>query len=86
MNIDTTRLDRPKGFLDEIGISHLPFYADPKADIFYTLKQAGRVTGLPTSWLIGPDGCEIGTLAGPANWTSDDALSLVKSLVSAGQS
>lgn len=81
VNIDTTRLERPKAFLNEIGVKNLAFYADPKADVFYQLKQAGRIVGLPTSFLVGPDGCEIGTLAGAANWGSDDALNLVKGAV-----
>jgi thiol-disulfide isomerase/thioredoxin len=85
VNIDTTRLEKVKSFLGEVGVAHLAYYADPKAEIFYTLKQAGRVTGLPTSYLIGSDGCEIGTLAGPANWTSDDALSLIKGAIAAAR-
>ena len=78
INIDTTRLERPKAFLDEVGVKSLAFYADPKADVFYRLKQAGKIVGLPTTFLVGPDGCEIGTLAGGANWGSEDALNLVK--------
>lgn len=81
VNIDTTRLERPKAFLNEIGVKNLAFYADPKADVFYQLKQAGRIVGLPTSFLVGPDGCEIGTLAGAANWGGEDALNLVKGAV-----
>ena len=78
VNIDTTRLERPKAFLNEIGVKNLAFYADPKADVFYQLKQAGKIVGLPTTFLIGPDGCEIGTLAGGANWGTEDALDMVK--------
>lgn len=78
INIDTTRLERPKAFLNEVGVKSLAFYADPKADVFYRLKQAGKIVGLPTTFLVGPDGCEIGTLAGGANWGSEDALNLVK--------
>jgi hypothetical protein len=33
---------------------------------------------MPTTLLIDPSGCEIGTLAGPADWASDDAVSLVR--------
>ena len=78
VNIDTTRLERPKAFLNEIGVKDLTFYSDSKADIFYALKKAGKVVGLPTSFLIGPDGCEIGALAGAANWASGDARALVR--------
>jgi thiol-disulfide isomerase/thioredoxin len=78
VNIDTTRLEKPKAFLNEVGVKDLAFYADSSADVFQRLKQAGKVVGLPTTILVGKDGCEIGTLAGPAQWDSDEALALVK--------
>jgi hypothetical protein len=33
---------------------------------------------MPTSILIDKAGCEIGTIAGPAEWASGDAVNLVK--------
>ena len=77
INIDTARLDRPKAFLAEIGVKSLPFYADSSADVFQVLKGAGKVVGLPTTILVGRDGCEIGTMAGPAQWDSPDAKALL---------
>lgn len=77
VNIDTARLDRPKFFLKEIGVKNLSFYADNSANIFETLKQDGKVLGLPTTILVGKDGCDIGTMAGPAKWDSADALALI---------
>jgi hypothetical protein len=32
---------------------------------------------MPTTVLIDSAGCEIGTIAGPAEWASEDALKLV---------
>jgi hypothetical protein len=32
---------------------------------------------MPTTLLIDPSGCEIGTVAGPAEWASEDAIKLV---------
>jgi thiol-disulfide isomerase/thioredoxin len=81
VNIDTTRLDKPKTFLNEVGVKALPFYSDPKADVFYRLKQAGKVVGLPTTILIDRNGCEIGTLAGPALWDSPDGVALIEAAV-----
>ncbi len=78
VNIDTARLDKPKTFLNEIGVKSLPFYSDPKADVFYRLKQAGKVVGLPTTILIDRNGCEIGTMAGPALWDSPDGIGLIE--------
>ncbi|MGB2729752.1 MAG: TlpA disulfide reductase family protein [Methylovirgula sp.] len=76
VNIDTARLDRPKAFLREIGVKNLTFYADNTANIFEVLKENGKVLGLPTTILVGKDGCNIGTMAGPAVWDSPDALAL----------
>jgi thiol-disulfide isomerase/thioredoxin len=85
VNIDTARLDRPKAFLKEIGVKNLSFYADNTANIFETLKQDGKVLGLPTTILIAKDGCNIGTMAGPAKWDSPDALALISAERSADQ-
>lgn len=77
LNIDTARLEKRQAFLTEIGVKSLSFYADPTADVFQTLKRAGKVVGLPTTILIDADGCELGALAGAAAWDSADALRLV---------
>ncbi|MGA3302267.1 MAG: TlpA disulfide reductase family protein [Methylovirgula sp.] len=77
VNIDTAKLDRPRAFLNEIGVKNLTFYADSKADVFETLKQNGKVLGLPTSILVGKDGCALGVMAGPAQWDSKDAIALI---------
>src|ERR1700737_4335986 len=59
VNIDTARFDRPKAFLHEIGVKNLKLYTDSTAGVFETLKQTGKVIGLPATILIGRDGCEI---------------------------
>jgi thiol-disulfide isomerase/thioredoxin len=84
VNIDTARLDRPKAFLHEIGVKNLAFYADNTANVFQVLKQDGKVLGLPTTILVGKDGCDIGTMAGPAQWDSPDALALFSAKQNAG--
>jgi thiol-disulfide isomerase/thioredoxin len=81
VNIDTSRLDRPKAFLTEAGVKTLTPYADPSADSFETLRVAGKALGLPTSLLIGPDGCELAVMAGPAQWDSPDAVKVVTAMV-----
>jgi thiol-disulfide isomerase/thioredoxin len=80
VNVDTARLDRPQAFLHEIGVKNLMLYTDNTAAAFQILKQAGKVLGLPTTILIGKDGCEIGTMAGPAQWDSKDALALLNAI------
>lgn len=77
VNIDTRNVDKPKTWLKNVGVSRLAYYADPSAKVFQDLKMIGRAAGLPTSLLIDPKGCEIGYIAGPAEWASSDALKLV---------
>ncbi len=78
INIDTSRLEKVRDFLRDTKIETLANYSDPKADVFYRLKLAGKAVGLPTTFLIGRDGCEIAAMAGPANWASDDALAFIR--------
>jgi thiol-disulfide isomerase/thioredoxin len=81
VNIDTRDLDKPKAWLKEAGINRLAYFADPEAKIFQDLKAAGRAFGMPTTLLIDPQGCEIGTLAGPAEWASEDAVRVVQAAI-----
>jgi thiol-disulfide isomerase/thioredoxin len=78
VNIDTRNPDKPKAWLDEVGIRQLGYYADPSAKVFQDLKAAGKAVGMPTTLLIDPNGCELGVLAGPAEWASDDAIKLIE--------
>jgi thiol-disulfide isomerase/thioredoxin len=83
VNIDTARLERRKAFLDSVGVNKLAFYTDPKADTFQVLKQAGKVIGLPTTILIDDKGCELGVMAGPAEWDGPEALALLRAAMQA---
>ncbi len=78
INIDTRDAEKPKAWLKEVGISGLKYYADPNAKVFQDLRSAGRALGMPTTMLIDPNGCEIGTIGGPAKWSSDDAVKLIE--------
>ncbi|MGB9365097.1 MAG: TlpA disulfide reductase family protein [Xanthobacteraceae bacterium] len=78
VNIDTRNLDKPKAWLDEVGIKGLGYFADPSAKVFQDLKAIGKALGMPTTLLIDPQGCELGVLAGPAEWASDDAIKLIE--------
>ncbi|PWB82403.1 MAG: thiol:disulfide interchange protein [Methylocystaceae bacterium] len=77
VNVDTSRLERPKAFLGEIGAKSLAYYSDPKAEIFFQLKQTGQALGLPTTFLIDGSGCQVGLMQGPANWDSAEGQTLV---------
>src|ERR1700752_3256894 len=78
INIDTRNLDKPKVWLDEVGIKGLGYFADPSAKVFQDLKAIGKALGMPTTLLIDPEGCELGGLAGPAEWASEDAIKLIE--------
>ncbi len=78
VNIDTRDPDKPKAWLSETGISSLAYYADPSARIFQVLKERGRAFGMPTTLLIDSKGCEVATLAGPAEWASEDAQAFIR--------
>lgn len=85
INIDTRDLDKPKKFLKDASLTRLGYFADPKAKVFQELKSVGRALGMPTSVLVDGAGCEIATLAGPAEWASDDAVNLLTAAVTAGK-
>jgi hypothetical protein len=77
INIDTRDADKPRAWLKEVGVQKLNYYADPTARTFQDLKAIGRAFGMPTTVLIDAQGCEIGTIAGPAEWASEDAIKLI---------
>lgn len=81
VNIDQRNLDRPRKWLAEANISNLAFYADPSVRIFQDLKAAGRAVGMPTTLLIDKDGCDLGSVNGPAEWASEDALALIRAAI-----
>jgi thiol-disulfide isomerase/thioredoxin len=78
VNIDTGDPAKPRRFWSEVGIKHLAYYDDPSTNVFQELKRVGRAVGLPTSLLIDRDGCELGYIAGPAEWSSEEAIRLVQ--------
>ena len=77
INIDTRDPEKPRTFLKEANLTRLSYFSDQKAKVFQDLKAIGRALGMPTSVLIDGQGCEIATIAGPAEWDSDDAVKLI---------
>jgi thiol-disulfide isomerase/thioredoxin len=82
VNIDTRDPEKPKAFLKEANLTRLDYFSDEKAKVFQDLKAIGRALGMPTSVLVDGQGCEIATIAGPAQWDSDDAVKLITAAVS----
>src|SRR5437016_4015361 len=77
VNIDTRDPEKPKNFLKQANLTRLAYFSDQKAKVFQDLKAIGRALGMPTSVLVDSEGCEIATIAGPAEWDSEDAVKLI---------
>lgn len=75
LSLDRAGLDASKKFLDDVKAKTLKLYVDPTAKQGVTLK----LVGMPTTILINKDGLEVGRLAGPAEWDSDEAKKLIES-------
>jgi thiol-disulfide isomerase/thioredoxin len=54
-------------------IQHLGVYVDPSNSIARSLS----VNGLPTSFLLGPDGRAVGSLVGATEWDTPEAIALI---------
>jgi thiol-disulfide isomerase/thioredoxin len=81
INIDTRDFEKPKTWLKEVGIQKLAYYSDPEAKTFQDLKAIGRAFGMPTTVLVDAQGCELGSIAGPAEWASEDAVKLIQAAI-----
>jgi hypothetical protein len=77
ISVDRKGLDASKKFLAEAQVERLALYVDPTA----RLNSDLRAVGLPATLLIDREGREIGRLLGPAEWDSDDALRLIRTMI-----
>lgn len=67
-----------RAFLDRLDIGHLKLYADPA--LRFT-SAIGGADVLPVSILYDAKGREVGRIIGDADWTSPEAIRLVKSVI-----
>ena len=84
VNIDTRNPDKPRSFLRSVDVKHLAYYSDPSAKVFQELKSAGKAFGMPTTLIVDGNGCELGAMAGPAEWASADGVKLVSAAIAGG--
>lgn len=77
LSIDRTGLEKPKKFLQEIGVRNLELYNNSSGKLAQSLKAFG----MPTTLLLDRQGRELGRLVGPAEWDSDDAVALIKAAI-----
>jgi thiol-disulfide isomerase/thioredoxin len=81
VNIDTRDPEKPLAFLKDVGITHLAYHSDDSARVFEDLKTAGKAFGMPTTMIVDRLGCEIGNMAGPAEWASEDGVKLMSAAI-----
>lgn len=79
LSLDRSGAEASKKFLDDVGASALRLYTDATAKQGLTLK----LVGMPTTILIDKDGLELGRLAGPAEWDSEEAKQLIEAAINA---
>ncbi len=77
VSVDRKGLEASKKFLDETQVQGLGLYVDATARMTSTFK----VVGLPATLLVDAQGREIGRLLGPAEWDSEDAKRLIRSVL-----
>lgn len=82
VSLDRGSPDKARAFLNEIGVKRLRFFHDPEAKLGFKLMAIG----MPTTLLIDAGGREISRLVGPAEWHSEDAKKLVRSVLAAQES
>ena len=78
VNVDTGDAAKPKKFLEETGVENLALYREPTLQLFDTVKKRGLALGLPVTMLVDGEGCLIGHMNGPAEWSSPDAKRLIE--------
>lgn len=66
-----------KQFYADVGLPALGIYHDPRA----SAGRAFGALGLPTTIVIDRNGQEVARLLGPADWDSDEAITLVRTVL-----
>ena len=77
MSVDRAGVAASAKFLESINVKNLKLYADPTARLNGVLK----VFAMPSSILIDAEGREVGRLLGEADWNSEDAKKLIRSVL-----
>jgi thiol-disulfide isomerase/thioredoxin len=77
ISLDRKGAEAAAPFLKEVGAADLTLYLDPSTT---SLNQL-QAMGLPASVLIDREGREIGRMLGPAEWSSPEALALIRAAI-----
>jgi thiol-disulfide isomerase/thioredoxin len=82
LSLDRGDIAKVRAFFDELAISHLAVYQDPKG----RARRELAAPGLPTTVVIDRAGQEVGRLLGPAEWDSAEALAVIEQLIGSSDS
>jgi hypothetical protein len=77
LSMDRGETNLIKEFYDDVGLPTLGIYHDPRA----AAGRAFGAFGLPTTIVIDREGQEVGRLLGPAEWDSEEAITLVRAVL-----
>jgi len=83
VSIDDKDRNRPEDFLAETNAEALDYHREPTLTLFNSLRAAGLAQGMPTTLLLGPDGCAAGVLHGAAEWDALEAKRLIQAAIDA---
>ena len=75
INVDTSRPERPKAFLNEIDVRNSKLL---RGRYFFPAPAGGELVGLPATFLVDAAGCANRSAFRPAVWDSAEALALVQ--------
>ncbi len=64
-------------FFAEIGVDNLPLHTDARQNLARSLG----VLGLPVTIVLDPDGNEIARMQGDADWSSESAIAIMRTLI-----
>ncbi len=81
VTIATGRSPKPamRDFFEEIGVDNLPTLRDPDS----ALAREMSVLGLPITVILNPEGEEVARLQGDAEWNSENAKEVLRTLIGA---
>ncbi len=74
--IDQNDVDKGREYFHKAGLDNLHVYTDMSGR---ALSREG-VKGLPTTFILSPDGKEIGRVTGPAEWNSSEVVHFISQL------
>jgi len=77
LSMDRGETNLIKQFYEDVGLPTLGIYHDPRA----SAGRAFGAFGLPTTIVIDREGQEVGRLMGPAEWDSEEAITLVRAVL-----